>query len=247
MKADLIVAIIALVAVLLLAVPVLYPVLGSRSAVQGAHTIFVSATGSASAIPSEARISLSANGTGADAEAAAANLSETISLVNKTLYNYVNGNQSLISTTYYSVRKNTCNYIYASRPYNGTCNATGYEAAESLTVTIPEFSNASAAAAALSNISSVYIENVNAQFSESQLSALKSESLKKALLNATGQAQIVAGNATVSVRNITINSYPVYPIFYGAVNAGSAKSSGPIIFSGSSSVVTSISAAFSYT
>ena len=96
--------------------------------VQAPHSsssfISLSATGTASATPNTVDVYISLNGTGNTTAYATANLSVTTTLFNKTIQPFVNGNSSLIQTTYYEVYKpysTGCYYpVAAGSSSNGT-------------------------------------------------------------------------------------------------------------------------------
>ena len=227
-----IVFILALVA--LVYVFVLFPNgLGAQRA--RPSTITVTATGAASARPEEAQVELFANGSGNTTADAVLNLTGTLGRLNATLQKYVNGNTSMISTTYYNVY----------RPYNSS----RYVASEGLRVLIPNVRNATAALINVSAVPNVYVESVGAELSAAQGAALRGQAIQDAVANATAQARAVSPSATLL--NVTINSYQIYPLPYslsgsqlvGSQNIASSVSS--LFYSGSSTVVESVTAEFS--
>ncbi len=266
MKSDMLLGAVSLIAILVAGAVAVSAIYARPSYAQpgytgqASHVIAVSATGSASTLPSMAKLYLNVNGSGASTQGATANLSSAIDALNKTINPYINGNLSLIATTYYSVQKNTCPYgyypttvstttVYGQTPVPAyqACNTSRYTATESLTVTIPGINNASAALTALSGIPNVYVSNINTALSTPQITALRQEALQQALTNATMQAQAVAGNAALSVRNITVSSYNIYPgVYFNAATSGSSGKQATI-FGGTSSVTESITVTFNYT
>ncbi len=224
-----IILVIALLAITIVAV--LYSVYASQTSPQGYIT--VSASGSASALPSQALLYITANGTGATVYDAVSNMSATMQSVNATLFGYVRGNTSMISTSQYSVYR--------------TYNRSTYTASESVTVTIPNISDVNAALGKLSALTNVYVTGVTAQLSSDQVAQLRSQALKEALLNATGQAGELVAPKGVRLTNVSISGYVVrpYPV-YSFNAAGVSKDVSPSFFGGTSKVSESISAVFSY-
>jgi uncharacterized protein YggE len=204
----------------------------------------VSATGSATGVPSKAEISLDLQGKGLTASAATYNLSKELSQANATLMKYVEGNRSNIQTTYYNLYNQT-SYYYST--YNG------YIAQEELSVTIPSIKNVSPALGALANISGVSIYGSSGILSDSQLSQLRTTALAQAMSNATAQAKALLPGKNLSVSNITIGYYPrIYPLPYAlggtaaeAISNSSVTTS-PEYFNGTETVTESITVVFAY-
>lgn len=222
-------------------------------------TITVSATGSAKAQPAQAVVYLSVNGTGSTTQNAVENLSATTSVLNATLYGYVNKNLSNIDTSSYNVEVLCNGSVYTVQPgaqpaiypyrYGCSLNSTVvYEAVEQLTVTLPNADNASSLVGAVSGINNVYVNEVDAQLSQAQVATLRPLALSDAMANATAQAQATLGSGyNISIVNITVNSYNFYPYpIYaaGAVSSGAAKQ--PIIYPGTSALTESVSVIFAY-
>lgn len=218
---------------------------------QNLRYITISATGTASAQPTEGVLYLSVRGNGKTAAAATYNLSIALNQMNATLLKYIGGNLSLIKTTYYNLYNQTNTYppcygaacpVYAS--YNG------FVASEQLTVTIPNTQNVSKAIGALSAVNNIQITSASATLSDAQITALRTEAFENALENATSQASALTGNASLSAQNITVNNYYFYPVAYALGTSGSAgnavNSSNPSFYSGTDSVTESINVVFSY-
>ena len=255
MKSDMLLGVVSLIAIIVIGAvafsavflrPVAYPGPNYSAVVQPAHTVVVSATGSATSLPTQAQIYLTATGNGTTAQAATASLATTIAAVNKTLYRYVGGNLSMISTSYYSVQKSTCPDYYPTTTVYPPCNSTGYTASESLTITIPSINNTGSALTALANISNVSIGNIDTLLSNAQISALRQEALPTALTNATVQAQSLAGNAALVARNISVSSSNFYPGVYFNTASASPAAKQVQIYGGTSSVVENIRVVFTY-
>lgn len=219
--------------------------LSGTSIAHKTYTISISATGASSAYPQSALMYLFINGSGKTAQAATQNISLTLSAVNGTLLKYVDGNASAISTESYSL----------SRYSNATLNTSGYTAAETVGVKIPEVSNVSYLVGELSLIPDVYVSSVSAQLTSAQIAALRSEAISLAVQNATQQAQVVAGlGVSISLGNVTVNSYGIYPLgaSYPVASSGGFQSSAvapssPVFYAGQSEITESVSTTFYYT
>lgn len=246
-KAILLIAVVAILAVTVVSAVYLYLVAGALHAANcsacygtaptataqaistGVARITVTASGSAYAIPTQAQVYLYVNGSGSTTSTATSNLAATLNQLNATLFPYVDGNASYISTQSYSLQK-----VY---------NQSSYIAAESILVTLPNIKNVSSLLGAIAGIPNVYVNNVNAQLSISQITALRSRALTAALSNATSQAQTLAGSAQLIAQNITISSsYLPGPFFSAAV--AKLPNGGPTFFNGRSSVVETITVVF---
>ncbi len=208
----------------------------------GGSGITVTATGSASTTGGQAVLNLYVNGSGSSTQLAIANLSNTLTSVNSTLLNYLNKNLSLITTQYFSVNK--------------AYNKSVYVAYENLLVTLPNAQNATGALISLSAIPNVYVSNIAPKLSDQQISTLRSQALSMAMANATAQATAVSPTGKVTVLNITVNSYYVYPLPYSfggglpvtpGIAAGQISSGSSLFYSGTSSVTESVSVEFSTT
>jgi uncharacterized protein YggE len=197
------------------------------------HTITVTASGIAKAVPDEVQVSMYANGTGASAGSAAANLSSTLTALNSTLTGYVNGNYSNITTESYTLTR-----INASMPYVAT---------EYLQVTV-NANRISSLLGELSNMSNVYIDGEYTGISPAQANNLKSEALADAISNATSQARAIAGqNSELTPINITINTYSVYPIYANGRGVSMPSASTNLAFyTGTYEVSGTVTVIFSY-
>ena len=187
-------------------------------------TITVSATGSASTVPSQGQISLWVNGSGATTQAATANLSSTMQLINASVQPYINGNTSMISTQSYNVYK--------------AYNKSSYVATESIAITVPNAANLGAALSALSAIPNTYVTSAQATLSSSQMTALRNTALASALANASSQASVLSMGAPLTAWNITETSYYSYP--FPVFSTAAATPSNPTIFGGRQSVTASL-------
>jgi uncharacterized protein YggE len=258
---------IALIAVLVFAALMVFSLEGSIGTRGSNRMLSISATGSAYNKSSEAQISVTINGTGTTSALAVQNLSSTLGRFNSTAYGFLNGNYSLLATTYYSVYKP---YSYPCGVYAGgvsgiiptpicnmskTSNLSNYVAVEEITVTLPNISNVSSFLGAVGSIPNVYVTSTYPLLSDRQATMLRSEALAAALANATSQAKALIGNDTILSTNITVNNYYVYP--YELAGAGSGISTingnvtptttiGPEFYSGLNKVTESINVVFYY-
>ena len=227
--------------------------------------ITLSATGTASSRPTQAQISITINGTGATTASAVQNISTTLNMFNSTAYKFLNGNMSLLETTYYSVYKpyQYCP-IYATNatpasgsiaiPMKCTSNNIGYTAAEDISVTLPNIDNASSFLGAIASIPNVYVSSVSPSLSSNQTASLRAAALASAISNATSQADALLGpNEMIYSRNISVNSYYIFPYGVaansGALTAGVADRNttiSPQFYSGKSQVTESVSVVFHY-
>jgi uncharacterized protein YggE len=172
--------------------------------------LVITASGTVFNKSSQGTIYLSINGTGATNQQAVQNISATLQKFNSTILKYVNSNLSQISTSYFNVYK-----LY---------NKSGYEAMESLSVTIPNINNVSPAIGAISNISNVFVNDAQPKLSDAQTSAMRVKALTFALANATSQARALIGNKTIYTTNISVNNFYVYPFKYGTAVAAGGQS-----------------------
>ncbi|MGI0134473.1 MAG: SIMPL domain-containing protein [Candidatus Micrarchaeaceae archaeon] len=206
------------------------------SAQQSGSTISVYSTGASYGLPSQALVYLTVNGTGNTTQLATENLSATLLSLNSTLSKFINDNWTLVSTQSYSVYK-----IY---------NKSGYEATESVYVTLPNINNSSAFLGATSAIPNVYVTGIQSMLSEWQVSMLRTSALQYAMANATSIARTLAGSGmSVTPGNITVSGFNVYP--YGTNNFNSAAAastviSNPAFYTGRSKVVEAITVQFRY-
>lgn len=217
------------------------------------NMVKITASGSASNEPSQALIYVTINGTGATTGSAVQNLSSTINEFNSSIYKFVNGNLSAVTTSSYSVNRPYC-YQYA--PYNKTSCYNGYVAEESLSIMIPNIRNVSAVLGSTASIPNVYVTYVSAALSDSQATTLRQQALESAIANATSQAGAVIGpNDMIYSTNVTVNSYYAYPYPYGvsataSANGGTASVApsaiGPQFYGGTNQVEESVSVVFYY-
>ncbi len=227
-----IIAVVAIVAMaIVLVLSVLYPNGAFQN--QGLTYITVTASGTSYAYPQSATLYVSMNGTGATSEIATANLSLTLNEFNYTVLKYIDSNTSRIRTQSYSLQK--------------VWNSSNYEATELVSVSVPQVQNVTALLATLSLIQDVYINQVSAQFTNSQVGQLTQSALALALQNATSQATVLSGNNTVKIRNITVSRSYVYPFpLYSNAGLSSPRSQTPIFFNGRQGVEEQVTVLYSY-
>jgi len=240
-------AIVILIAVVaLLAVSFLFRAsgYGNQAPNQNSNVNYltISASGTVSNRSTEGIIDAMINGTGRTNEAAVQNISATLLQFNKTIYQYVNGNLSDISTNYFNVYK--------------AYNSSNYTAMEDIEVTIPSINNVSAALGALSAIPNVYPSAISTQLTNNQISAMRVKALSLAMQNATEQARAVIGNGTITATNISVNNYYFYPYRYGLGAVPAASGAGgsytttvtipPQFYGGTSQITESVTVVFSY-
>lgn len=212
-------------------------------------TLRISATGYASAQPTIGQIELQVQGRGLTGAAATANLSAELAQMNQSVYKYLEGNISNIQTTYYNLY-NESSYYYPCYGCGQTYN--GYVAMESLQINIPSAQNLSKASAALSAVNGLEITSSSDALSNAQTTALRSAAFSDALNNATSQAEALTGNAMLTMQNITVGYFNVFPVPLAASGAGSASSSNgtaapvPQYYSGPQGVTESITVVFAY-
>ena len=214
----------------------------------GTNKITILASGTVSNISTQAYMYVIINGTGATNHLAVQNISANLKKFNSTIYKYLNGNLSKITTNYFNVYK----------LYNAT---TGYQAEEGLTVTIPSISNVSSLIDALSNITGVFVTGASPTLSNRQISMMREQALSLAMANATSQAQALIGtNNTVYSTNITVNNYYIFPYrTYGAASEAVSAGSGtvqpiymtnftitPQFYGGTNKVTESVTVVFTY-
>ncbi len=204
--------------------------------------VTVSAVGTASAVSTIGTLYLSVEGRGKTAAAATSSLSAELLQVNSSVKSYINGNSSLIKTTYYDLANNTnMTYPYSYNTYNG------FVAVEYLTITIPNVKNVSPAIGVLSLINNTEVTGASASLSNAQVTALRSEALAGAMQNATAQASILTRNASLSVNNVTVNQYHFYPVpFMLGSSAAKGGAVSPSFYSGTASVTESVTVVFTY-
>ena len=198
-----------------------------QSAPQNAHTILVTASGSVTAVPAKAQLSAGLNATGATAAEAVSKLGLIASALNTTILPLLNGNVSGIQTQSYAVfapPRCTNSGVYYGQANCIPVNAPLYYVAqESLSITLPNVDNVTAALSGAAAISGVSISGISAKLSVRQQAGMMQQALSMALDNATSQAQAVADGAQVEVQNVTVqNGY----IFFSPASSLSALISG---------------------
>jgi uncharacterized protein YggE len=194
------------------------------------RTITLTASGSASASPDMAEVMIAMNGTGPTAAMANANLSASVGVMNRTILPFLNGNTSLIQTTSYQISPATnCTYPAGTSTavipyYCITHKLPYYVASESLEISVPNIRNSSAVITGLSKVPNIQLQGVQAAFSQGLQNTLNQKALSAALANATGQAQLLAGQGvSISVENITVQSgLMYYPEAYGTLSIASS-------------------------
>ncbi len=234
---------------------------------QSTSVISLSATGTSHAKPSQAQISITINGTGPTTSLAVQNLSATLSLFNSTIYGFINGNTSLVETTYYSVYK-PYQYCPVAIPVTNasssgipaypipSCTANkGYTAVEDILVTLPNIDNVSSFLGAMASAPNIYVTSVSPALSDNQTASLRSTALAAAIANATSQAEALMGlGAVIYSKNVSVNNYYYYPYsIAGAASSGASiasleanTSANPQFYEGISQVTESVSVVFHY-
>ena len=270
MKKDLIqmLILVLVIAILIVQIIALFENLNYKSTTPtgpSSRYVTISATGTASAVPTQGILYVNAQGRGKSGSAATVNLTNSLSQLNSSIFKYINGNYSLITTTYYELYNQT-NSIYpagAANPGSATGSGAqgalypyyysynGFVASEQLSIIIPNTKNMSNAIGALSAINGISVSSASATFSNSQITALRNAAYTNAISNATSQAEVLTGNAQLSTQNITVGYYNYYPIAYGlASNSNSGINSttpvNPQFYSGTSSITEQINIVFSY-
>ncbi len=226
--------IIAVVAILamagVLALSVLYPNGSFQN--QGLRYLTITASGTSYSYPQSAMLYVSMNGTGATSAIATSNLTLTLNEFNYTVAKYIGGNSSRISTQSYALQ-----HVW---------NSSKYEATELVSVSIPQVQNVTPLLTVLSVIRNVYISQVSAQLTDSQIGQLTQTALAQALQNATSQAMVLAGNNTVTIKNITVSRNYVYPYPLYATSAGAPGSQNQLFFNGRQGVQEQVTVLYSY-
>ncbi|MDE1865901.1 MAG: SIMPL domain-containing protein [Candidatus Micrarchaeota archaeon] len=207
-------------------------------------SVSISASGTAKGVPSRADIYLFVNATGNSTAAATANLSSRMAEFNSTVYSYVNGNMSLVKTSYYNVGV-PYQVIY---PYKNTSSNSPYEAQESITVTLPQIARLNGFLANITSVPGLEVQDVSAILSDSQVAQLRQQALQSALANATTQARSIIGNVKVINTTISVNSYYAvpYPLYAASASGGVSRPQGNLYYNGTTSVYESIQATFYY-
>lgn len=225
-------------------------------------TVSVSASGSVKGMPSMATVDLFMNATGNSTKAATVNFSAKLEAFNTTIYNYIGGNTSLVKTQYYSVGKVCPNTYfggggiavpsgcYGSNTTNSMV-APVYEAQESITVTLPQIGKLNDFLANITGVPGLQVQDVSAILADSQITQLRQQALQAAIKNATSQAKLVIGNATIVNTTVTVGSYYAYPypIYASASSGGGTVQKGvpsQLYYNGTSSVYENIQETFYY-
>lgn len=214
--------------------------------------VTISATGTVSAIPEEALIYVSLNGTGNTTASATANLSLTLQKVNATILPLINRNRTLLQTTYYSINKPYQTICYPTPTGTGArpvypctpSNFTGYVATEDITITILNSNNVSGIITALSKIPHLTLQSIQPKFSDNETAALDQQALSLAIANATAQARLLTGNNTrLKIENITVQNQYIYPYASGSSSASTSNST--IFYPGQTTISKSVIVIFS--
>ena len=199
------------------------------------NSLSVTASGTVSNVSAEALLYVTMNATGATNGAAVSNLTSTLNSFNSTISGYIDGNLSKMTTQSFQVYK-----LY---------NRSGYQATETVQVIVPSIRNTGAAIGAVSAIPNVYVTGAYPRLSDAQLSMMRKQALALALSNATSQARSLIGNSAIISRNITINSYNVFPYAYGVTSSAAIPGSvtvTPQFYGGTNKVTESITVVFTY-
>ncbi|MDE1854842.1 MAG: SIMPL domain-containing protein [Candidatus Micrarchaeota archaeon] len=219
-----------------------------QGAPQHFSLISISASGSASAVPTQASIYLYLNGTGSTAAIAQSNLSSASTALNTTLSPFLEGNESNIQTQSYSLYPaSNCTPAYYPYPTTTTiCPSSNkfYVATETILVTLPSVSSVDSALSRISRIKGISIGSVSAKLSAQQQSGLQQQALSTAITNATNQADALANGRQVVVQNITVqNGYIFYP--NAGVFSGASIAANQTFFTGQATVTKNIYVVFS--
>ncbi|MDE1868898.1 MAG: SIMPL domain-containing protein [Candidatus Micrarchaeota archaeon] len=234
MKAEMKLAEFAVLGVIIIAALLVIGLVWVLPAVSSVHSgnIAVYATGAAYSVPTQSVLYITVNATGNTTQAATQNLASELSSFNTTVARFINNNWTLVSTQSYNIYK-----IY---------NMSGYRATESIALTLPNISDSGAAIGALSSIQNVFVTNIQTSMPDWQITMLRTSALQYALQNATSQARALAGNSPISVANISINSYNVFPYSGYLANSAQSAASNPAFYTGRSKVVEAITVNFNY-
>ncbi len=231
---------VAFLAVLVVAILLYYsyPKAGHLSSVT------ITATGQATSAPTDAELTLYLNSTANTTALAVEELGATAYALNSTLGNYTHGNMSAVTTTGYNT--------YAIPPQypitNASRNYTLYEASETVNVKLADFGMLEPLLSHVSKIGDVSVTYISAGVSSSKSSALQQEALTNALSNATAQAQIIIGSASVVYKNVTLDNYYMSPLVYSGASGSPATliSQHRLIFNGTVTVSRSVTVTFYY-
>ncbi|MCL4380985.1 MAG: SIMPL domain-containing protein [Candidatus Marsarchaeota archaeon] len=205
--------------------------------------IFITASGSASAMPDFATVFVLVQAFGNNPASATNNMSFALHDLNASVLKYINGNLSNIRTTYFNVynRSNVYNFNASGKKF--------YAAQESLSIRIPNINNISNAIGAISGVNGTSITNVVENLSSAQIALLRAQALSAAMQNATSQASLLSQNKTLAIKNITVNYYRLYPfsLSTGALNMASSQiPQAPSFFIGNDTITQSITVTFSF-
>jgi uncharacterized protein YggE len=228
-----IISVIAIVGMtLVLALSVLYPNGSFQN--QGLKFVTVTASGTNYTYPAAATVYVTMNGTGTTSAIAASNLSLTLSEFNYTVAKYIGNNSSRISTQSYSLQRQW--------------NSTKYEAVETVSVYVAQVGNVTPLLNTLSLIQNVYVSQVSAQLTPSQVRQLSNDALAQAMSNATSQARVISQNMSLTLRNVSISKSYTYP-FPLYANGVASSGSGPnlIFFNGVQGVRQQVTVSYTYT
>lgn len=243
---------VAILAVLIVIAAMLFLVFASGSTHGGywgsngtskMRTVTISATGFASATPSEADMSLVVNATGKTTQEAVQNITAALGAFNSTIGSYIGKNFSLVTTTYFNLYPRII-YNYSNGTY--TSHKSGYIATENLLVKLPDVNSVGSAIWALSNIPNIYVSSVSRGLSDAQIGSMRSEALSNALANATSQAIALVGADNLTTESISISNYYVYPYYASAAPKGLNATAVPQYYGGMNQVTESITVTFSY-
>ena len=209
-------------------------------------SVTITATGQAASAPTNAELTLYLNATANTTALAVEELGATAYALNSTLSNYTNGNMSAVTTTDYNT--------YAMPPpypvTNTTRNYTLYMASENVDVKLANFEMLEPVLLHISKIGDISVTYISAGVSGPKSAALQQEALSNAISNATSQAQLVIGNATVVYKNVTLDNYNDYlsTLDYPGVNGSPAAliSHYRLIFNGTVTVSRSVTVTFYY-
>ncbi len=205
--------------------------------------IFITASGSASALPAFATVFVNVQAFGSNPAAATNNISFALHDLNASVLRYINGNLSNIRTTSFNIYNRSNFYtrnISIKKPY---------VAQESLSIKVPNIDNISNIIGAISGVNGTSITNVVENLSSAQISSLRANALSIALQNATSQADILSQNKTLIIKNITVDYYHFYPFSLSSqafMTSSATAQQIPSFFIGNDTVTQSITVTFSF-
>lgn len=206
--------------------------------------IFITASGSASAMPDFATVFVNVQAFGSNPAAATNNMSFALHDLNASVLKYINANLSNIRTTSFNIY-NRSNF------YNqNTSIKKPYVAQESLSIKVPNIDNISNILGAISGVNGTSVTNVMENLSNAQISSLRANALSAAMQNATSQAAILSQNKTLIIRNITVDYYHFYPFSLPSqafmTSSDKAAQQTPSFFIGNDTITQSITVTFSF-